>query len=163
TQFFRRILPRTAAQHAAIAVAVEPCRSVGWGFGRVVVVPAIVDPFRGIAVHVVQPKSVRREAANRNRLLPIYLRRTGAIAAAVVIRLMGRQRLAERKSRRRARARGVFPLRLGEEPVGLAGPFAQPIDIGSGIVPRNMDCGASIASPAMIGQPRAAAAFARAQ
>src|SRR5262249_38683558 len=47
------ILPRSAAHHAAIAVAVDPGGAVGRGHRRVVIVPAVFDPFRHITMHVV--------------------------------------------------------------------------------------------------------------
>src|SRR5260370_3899429 len=49
-----RILPRSAAHHAAVAVAIDPRRGVGPSHRRVLIVPARFYPFRDIAMHVVK-------------------------------------------------------------------------------------------------------------
>src|SRR5712671_2781224 len=69
------ILPRSAAHHAAIAVAVDPGRAVGRGHRGVLIVPAVFDPFRDITMHVVKAEPIRRKAPDRHRALPVHLGR----------------------------------------------------------------------------------------
>src|SRR5205085_733349 len=61
----RVIEKRSAAQHAQRTVARKPCRAVG---GRALVggVPAILDPFGGVAGSVVKAEGVGTERADRN-------------------------------------------------------------------------------------------------
>src|SRR5215510_10181881 len=57
----RLVVPGTAAHDAATAVAAcRPCRAVRRR-SVVVVVPAILDPLRNIAAHVVQAERIGRE------------------------------------------------------------------------------------------------------
>src|SRR5215472_10548328 len=98
-----RILPRSPAHHAAVAVAVQPSRAVGWGRGRVLIMPAIFDPFRNVAVHVVKAEPVGRKASDRQRALTVHIRGSRPVSAAVIVRLARRQGISVRKPRCSAR------------------------------------------------------------
>src|SRR5580658_9975566 len=74
TEFHLRVFPRSPAHHATIAIAIEPSRAVGWGHSRVLIVPAILDPLRNIAVHVVKAKAVGQKAPDRHSALTIHVR-----------------------------------------------------------------------------------------
>ncbi len=60
--------PGPAAQHTGVAITtilIEPSAAV-IGCTRVGVVPSIYDQLSEVAVHVVQPPGIRREARDRN-------------------------------------------------------------------------------------------------
>src|SRR5260370_8120960 len=70
-----RILPRSAAHHAAVAVAIDPGGAVGRSHRGVLIMPAAFDPFPHIAIHALKPEPIHRNAPDRHRALPVHLRR----------------------------------------------------------------------------------------
>jgi hypothetical protein len=94
---------------------------------------------QAVQVHVVKPPSISRESAYRVCLLPIYALFSISIAmAAVIVGLIGRDRFAKVKRRRRSRTAGVFPLGFGWETVRLIVLFLQPFAKLLAILPRNL-------------------------
>ena len=118
-------LTRARAQLPTATVAARPRAAVARG-DRIALVPTVLDPFQDVAVHVAQPKGVRRVRADRG----------GPAHFPAKVGLLERRRLvAPRVARRRPRPTGVFPLRLGRQSVRLAGLPAQLFDVRHGILP----------------------------
>src|SRR6478736_7020113 len=120
------------------AAGIHPCAAVGRR-ACVVVVPAVFDPDRDVTFDVVQPHTVRGEAADRRwspeavavmreRLGPtaLEMRRTVAVAGEICIYLR-RVLVAPRESCRRAGTQGVFELRFTRQAILLAGAGRQPL------------------------------------
>src|SRR5262249_17330124 len=74
------------------------------------------------------------------------------IGAAVVVRLLGRDGRTPPERRRRARARHVFPLGLGQQAVGLAGLARNPGHVGLGVLPADVDNRPLTPTPALSGR-----------
>ena len=105
--------PGTAANDTAATVTSPPRRAVR-GCTLVAVVEAILHPFPDVAVHVVEAERIGGERADRRRLLVVPL-----AAAAVAVGVALADLVAPGIGRLGAGARGIFPFRLGQQPVGL--------------------------------------------
>src|SRR5580704_7376393 len=104
--------------------------------------PSILDPLPDVALHVVKPERVRLERADRRRLSEIPPASTAvavgfAVAGTVAPGIAGDS----------AGARGVFPLRLRQKPVGLACDPREPRGVLLGVIPTHVDCGHLSSSP----------------
>src|SRR5262245_65445682 len=110
-------------QHAGRAVLASQ-RVLSIFFG--VVARAVSTPLPDIPVQVKETPSVRREVAYRRGLLPIDALLALAVGvAAIVVGLVGGDRLAEMEGHRGARPAPILPFGLRRQPEPLARFLAQ--------------------------------------
>ncbi len=145
--------PAAAAGDTELAIALVPHRAVGWR-ADIARVPAIGDPFPGVAHHVEQAEGVGLELARRRGedvaiRAQEHLGRIARLPGLRRARLVGDvgvatgllARVAPRPCGQRAGARGVFPFGFRRQPVALAGELFQPVDIGQRVLPADADHG----------------------
>src|SRR5436309_14830131 len=105
---------------------------------------AILDPFPHIAMHIVEPELVRFERSHRSRVAesvlagghdPIRKGSAGGLIRAVAVFADAGIFVPVCKARCRSAAGSIFPLRLGQKPVRVAGLRAKPLNIGVSIFP----------------------------
>src|ERR1019366_6550779 len=128
--------PRTATQHAAFTFfcTLRINHVILW----IITVP-VLTPLPHIAVHVMKPRSIRWETADWRGFLPTNPFLTVAIGEiAIVIRLLGRNRVAKVKRRFRTRAAAKFPFRFSRQAIRLLIFFPQLLDDLLAIPPRNL-------------------------
>src|SRR5262249_20262298 len=119
----------------------------------IIVVPAVLDPFRDVAVHVVKTEPVRGKAANGYSRLPVLVRRARSVFRCIKVGLLRRKPIAEGPAWRSARACRVFAFCLGQEPVELPRLVAEPIDIGLSISPGDVHDRMRSTPPALVVGP----------
>ena len=129
-QVGRRTRPSAAPNHAAFANALYPGAAIRRGALIRIAVPAVLNPFVDVAMHVVKTPGVGWERADRRGIgIPVtatVFKAIGAIGSCIV---------APEKRRLRARPCGILPLRLARYPVFLTGTARQPRHIGLRVVP----------------------------
>src|SRR5579884_3333605 len=106
----------------------------------------VLAPLPDIAVHVIKPPGIGREAAHRRGLLPIdplFALAVGGVA--VVVGLVRRDRLPEVERGGRARPAGVFPLGLRGQAEPLARLLTQLLEEPLAVVPRHILHGEGVA------------------
>src|SRR5665213_873362 len=135
-----------AAQDAQLAVARGPSDRL-LGRAAIVVVPAILDPFGGVAGGVVEPETVRPERAGGDGFWG------GRAAARFALRVARADLAAPPERRFGSRARRIFPFGLAGQSVSLSGLLRQPGEVEFGIVPAHIDHRPLAAAPAVIVGP----------
>src|SRR5437763_869098 len=108
-------------------------------------------------MHVMEAKLIRCERADRSRPLAVPV-----AAAAVATGLAVADLIAPGIGRRRSGARCIFPFRLGQKAIWLAGHSGQPRDVAAGIIPGKSDHRLFAATEAAIAHKRIAIAIRRA-
>src|SRR5262245_41404507 len=140
--------PSAAAEDTATAFAFfNPSRTV-LRSPVVVLVLAILDPLRDIAMHVMETECIGGERADGSRPLIVPL-----AAAAVAIGVPFADLVAPRIGRLRSSTRRIFPFCLGEQPISFAGHPGEPGHIRLGVVPAHPNDRLSASSPATITGP----------
>src|SRR5262245_49949690 len=140
--------PSAAAEDTATAFAFfNPSRTV-LRSPVVVLVLAILDPLRDIAMHVMETECIGGERADGSRPLIVPL-----AAAAVTIGVPFADLVAPRIGRLRSSTRRIFPFCLGEQPISLVGHPGEPSHIRLGVVPAHPNDRLSVPSPATITGP----------
>ena len=118
----RGVAPGAAAQNAISALALQPRRTVV-GSAMVILVPAILHPFRHVPMHVVQAEPVRFEGTHWCSLLAVpAAAATGNVHAEAVIvenhragairEVVSSNPVAPAVFRRGSRTRRVTPTRI---------------------------------------------------
>ena len=122
-------LSRTAARRNSLSLRQEPpghpeARPIVRGGTHVILVPAILNPFPNVAVHVVKSKCVRLERSGGRRLFEIPLS-----AAAIAVGVAGARFVTPGIAGIGATAGAVLPFGLAQEPVLLASDLNKPGDM----------------------------------
>src|SRR5688572_33404 len=114
-------------------------------------VTAVLDPFRHIAVYIVEAKGIRLKTAHSHGPLGrLPCSASGISVFRVVIRLLGGDGCAGRKRRGSAGTCNVLPLRFGKQPVGFAGFARQPLHVLLGFAPCYFHGRLPAAAPAFV-------------
>src|SRR5690348_11852608 len=142
----RRAAPGTAADHMLGAAGVHPRAAVDRR-ARVVVVPAIGDPLRHVAVHVDQAEGVGRKLTDRRRppvAVVVTAERLGPAApelgrsiaiAGEVVEHAWRIAIAPRIARARSGPQRILEFGFAGQAVTLAGARGKPLRVSHGVVP----------------------------
>src|SRR5262249_25207460 len=150
TEEYRILEPRAAPGDAVFAVAGSPNGPI-LGCTLVAAVRAILDPFHDVAQHIVEAECVRRKRTYRGGLLPIPF---AAAAVAVGHRFaVFLDLFAPGICCYAVGACGVFPLCLGEQPIGLSGLLREPSHVLLRVVPVDIHNRALTASSTAIAGP----------
>ena len=152
TQIARIVIEGTTAEHALAALWLCPRRSVG-RCTPVVVAPAIFDPLRCIARHIVNPECIGRKRSGIDRLLH------GIAGAAETVGLVLFDGPSPGIGRRRAGSGDVLPFAFRGKPVSLPGLLRQPCEIALGVVPIQIRDGPPAAPKAAVIRLLLATAF----
>src|SRR5215469_13346370 len=119
-QIARIVLPGAAAEHVLAAALALPGRTIARR-AVLVLVPAIGDPLRHIAAHVVKPEGIGGKAADLDGMTRIV-----RLAAAATVGDAGLHLISPPVFRLRAAACRVFPFGLRRQTVGCAGHAREP-------------------------------------
>src|SRR5262249_9217711 len=120
SQELRGPAPRTTANLPSVALRRDPGIAVGGSTGVTGMV-TVLQPLEHIAVYLIEPPRIHREAVNRNGLLPKFSPRSSIVRSTVVIGLVGRDCSAPPERGCCPRASGVLTLCLARQSVGLTG------------------------------------------
>ena len=102
--------------------------------------PAILNPFTHVPVHVMQTKRVRRKGPHGHGPLSVPALATGTIAVfSVVVCLLRRNCRAEVKRPRRPASSRELPLRLAQQPIALSRLPREPPDVFLCVLPGDTD------------------------
>src|SRR5271165_993620 len=130
---------RTSPQNSKRAIAARPGRAVIWR-AAVRWVPAILHPLGGVPRSVVQSEGVRPERTDRRG--PAAFARPALCALS----MSGPDVFAPPVWSRRPSSRGIFPFRLGGQPIGLSSHLCQPRGELFGVIPADV-CHRAIRPP----------------
>src|SRR5262249_9392118 len=105
----------------------------------------ILDPLGDVPVHGIQTERVCGKGVDWCRAVVVPW-----AAAVITVGLAFRDVVTPGVAPLAAGARGILPLRLREQPVGLAGPFREPFYVLLRLAPVHMDDGLLAAPPPFI-------------
>ena len=116
-------------------------------------VPVVLAPFPDISEHVVKAPPVggiRTDQLRSAKRRPTGVRRAIRASSAVVACFAAVDLIAPGIGCRRTRSRGVFPFRLGEQPVSLSGLARKPRYVIFRVIPGNVDDGSPTSTPPLV-------------
>src|SRR6185437_8049706 len=161
--------PGAAANNARRAIAAaQPGRSIARR-ARIVGVTAVLGALPDIAEHIVKAEAIRAKRSDRRSVEPSVAagcERGAALLRTVVGELSG-VAVSPRHCTARSCTRGIFPLRLRRQAIGVSSLRRQPFCISLGVAPADTDDGIPVRlvhglasnpgrSPVALGVPRIA-------